>query len=86
MACTLTIQDYLSYFLSKPNEKGCVATDENSKTNGVPQGSILRATVYIHEKGGGETIFYSKRIVGGRQSEPISEFVKDLIGIEGKNC
>ena len=82
MACTLSIQDYLSYFLVKPHEESGV-TLEGKKTNGVPQGSLLLATVHKYEKGGGETMFYSKRIVGGKQAEPITSFVQDMTGNSG---
>ena len=82
MACTLSIQDYLRFLMIKQRERN--ETEGKGKTNGIPQGSLLVATVYKYEKVGGESLFYSKRILGSKQSEPISTFVQDMIGKAGR--
>ena len=79
MACALSIQDYLSYFLLKPQES---KANEDGKNSCQP-GSLLVATVHKYEKGGGESIFYSKRTLGNKQNEPISMFVQDMMGDAG---
>jgi len=80
MACTLSIQDYLHFFMTKTQDQNGINGEKKGKTNGIPQGSLLVATVYKYEKGGGESVFYSKRILGSKQTEPISLFVQEMIG------
>lgn len=79
MASTLSLEDYLRYFLLKPSAFEC-GSDGSEKTI---QGALLVATVYKQEKGG-ESMIYSKRMLGEKNADPVSLFLQDMTGYKGE--
>ena len=80
MEATLSLEEYLQYFMQKRDRQDAV--NQTQQPGCIPPPSyILLATVFISEPTGStQNIAYCKKIEGNKLTDPVTIFVDDLVG------